>query len=365
MAIRTMLQALKKTQPKKRIETDDARWAAVVAKDPACDGKFVVCVATTGIYCRPNCPARLPKRENVSFRENCDDAEVAGYRACKRCKPREIPRTAKLAQVMADACRTIENSENQPLLKELAADAGMSPFHFQRLFKDIVGVTPKGFATAHRHKRVRETLKSAGSVTDGVFDAGFNSSGRFYASSNKVLGMTPKAYKAGGAATEMRFSVGTSLLGKVLVAASAKGVSAIFLGDEPGVLVRELRERFPNANLIGGDKAFARLVTQVIAFVEAPRATFDLPLDVQGTAFQHRVWQALRDIPAGSTASYTDIAMRIGNPKAVRAVAGACAANPVAVAIPCHRVVRSDGGLSGYRWGVKRKRRLLEREAKG
>jgi AraC family transcriptional regulator of adaptative response/methylated-DNA-[protein]-cysteine methyltransferase len=239
----------------------------------------------------------------------------------------------------------------------------MSRYHFHRVFKAITGLTPRAYAAAHRAERVRRELGRSRTVTEAIFDAGFNSGGRFYATSDEVLGMTPTDYRAGGARAEIRFAVGECSLGSILVARSEKGVCAILLGDDPDQLARDLQDRFPRANLIGADAEFEKLVAKIVGFVEAPTVGLDLPLDVRGTAFQQRVWQALRKIPVGSTASYSDIAQRIGAPRSVRAVAQACAANAIALAIPCHRVVRHDGALSGYRWGVERKRALLEREA--
>jgi AraC family transcriptional regulator of adaptative response/methylated-DNA-[protein]-cysteine methyltransferase len=239
----------------------------------------------------------------------------------------------------------------------------MSRYHFHRVFKAITGLTPRAYAAAHRAERVRRELGRSRTVTEAIFDAGFNSGGRFYATSDAVLGMTPTDYRAGGARAQIRFAVGECSLGSILVAKSAKGVCAILLGDDPDQLARDLQDRFPRANLIGADAEFEKLVAKIVGFVEAPAMGLDLPLDVRGTAFQQRVWQALRKIPVGSTASYADIAQRIGAPTAVRAVAQACAANAIALAIPCHRVVRHDGAVSGYRWGVERKRALLEREA--
>lgn len=267
--------------------------------------------------------------------------------------------------VVAELCRLIESAERAPSLEQLARHAGWSPWHLHRVFKSVTGLTPKGYADAHRAQRVRRGLAGGGSVTGTIFDAGFGSSSRFYEKADAVLGMTPTRYRAGGAGTQIRFAVGRCFLGEILVAASARGICAILLGDDADALVRDLQDRFPRAELLGGDAQFERMVAQVVGFVEKPRAGFDLPLDVQGTAFQQRVWQALRRIPPGKTASYAEVARRIGVPQAVRAVAGACAANTLAVAIPCHRVVRSDGGLSGYRWGIARKRALLEREAGG
>ncbi len=249
-----------------------------------------------------------------------------------------------------------------PSLASLASRAGLSPHHFHRIFKAVTGLTPREYAAAHRARRVRAGLRRRSTVTEAIYDAGFNSGGRFYATSDEMLGMTPSDYRAGGSHTDIRFAVGECSLGSILVAQSEKGVCAILLGDDPDALVRDLQDRFPRATLIGGDSRFENVVARVVGLVETPAIGLDLPLDVRGTAFQQRVWRALRAIPAGATVSYADLAAKIGSPKAVRAVAQACAANPLAVAIPCHRVVKHDGSLSGYRWGVERKRALLERE---
>jgi len=339
---------------------DADRWLAVVGRDRRADGHFYYSVATTGVYCRPSCGARLPRRENVAFHLSTHHAEQAGFRACKRCRPDE---TDRQAAAVAQACRSIEQSETAPSLGELADAAGFSRFHFHRVFKAATGVTPKAYADADRARRMRAALDRSGTVTEAIYDAGFNSNGRFYASAPRRLGMTPTRFRKGGTGETLRFAVGETSLGAILVAATDKGIAAIQFGDDPEALLRGLQDRFPNAHLVGGDADFERLVAQVVGSVEKPSVGLDLPLDVRGTAFQQRVWQALRDIPAGTTASYADIAKRLGAPKAVRAVAGACAANAIAVAIPCHRVVRSDGALSGYRWGVERKRALLDREA--
>ncbi|MGH8507853.1 MAG: bifunctional DNA-binding transcriptional regulator/O6-methylguanine-DNA methyltransferase Ada [Gammaproteobacteria bacterium] len=341
----------------------DPRWAAVAARDRQADGKWFYSVKTTGVYCRPSCAARTARPENVRFHPTAADAERAGFRPCKRCKPDRPALLEQHATKVTEACRRIEASESVPSLEELANHAEMSVYHFHRRFKAITGLTPREYAAAHRAKRVRNELDRSGTVTAAIFDAGYNSSGRFYEQSNQVLGMTPTHYRAGGTNTTIRFAIGACSLGSILVAQSKRGVCAILLGEDPSALVRDLQDRFPRAELIGGDAEFEQLVARVVGFVEAPALGLDLPLDVRGTAFQQRVWQALREIPVGSTASYTDIARRIGSPKAVRAVAQACAANALAVAIPCHRVVRNDGALSGYRWGVERKRVLLEREA--
>ena len=341
----------------------DPRWASVVARDPEADGTFYYSVKTTSVYCRPSCVARRARPENVRFHTTREEAEKAGLRPCKRCKPNQLSLVKQYAAKVTKACRLIEESEKAPSLEELANHAGMSTYHFHRVFKTITGLTPREYAVAHRAKRVRNELGRSGTVTEAIYDAGYRSNGRFYETSNEVLGMTPSNYRAGGASTEIRFAVGECSLGSILVAQSERGVCAILLGDDPGKLVRDLQDRFPRANLIGGDAEFERLVSKVVGFIEAPALGLDLPLDIRGTAFQQRVWQALREIPAGSTASYADIADRIGAPNSVRAVARACAANALAVAIPCHRVVRNDGALSGYRWGVDRKRALLKREA--
>ena len=342
--------------------TRNPRWAQVVARDKAADGLFWYSVATTGVYCRPSCPSRPANPENVGFFDTVVAAEAAGFRACRRCHPNGLSAEAANAAIIAQACRSIDAADQAPSLSELAKGADLSPAYFHRLFKGIAGVTPKAYADAGRAMRVREELGRTDTVTQAIYGAGFNSNGRFYATSTGMLGMTPSRYRSGGAQEELRFAIGQCSLGAILVASSAKGVAAILMGDDPDTLARDLQDRFPKARLVGGDADFERLVAEVVGFVEAPRIGLALPLDVRGTAFQQRVWQALREIPVGETATYTGIAARIGAPNAVRAVAGACAANALAVAIPCHRVVRHDGALSGYRWGVERKRDLLERE---
>ncbi len=344
---------------------DERRWQAVVARDKAADGTFYTAVATTGIYCRPSCSARQPLRKNVSFYSTSAEAVAAGYRACKRCKP-DAPADAvaydpNAAKVTA-ACRMIEAAETPPRLDTLARVAGMSPHHFHRVFKALTGVTPRAYAAAHRQQRVRAALSAEGSVTEAMYTAGYNSSSRFYAEASQALGMKPRSYRAGGADVVIRHAVAGSSLGPVLVAATDKGICAIFFGDDREALQRELSRRFPRASLQSADKPFAKLISAVVAHIEAPAKAFDLPLDIRGTAFQHQVWEALREIPPGETVTYGDIARRIGKPAAVRAVGTACGANPIAVAVPCHRVVGSNGALTGYRWGVERKRKLLERE---
>jgi AraC family transcriptional regulator, regulatory protein of adaptative response / methylated-DNA-[protein]-cysteine methyltransferase len=342
----------------------DQRWAAVIARDRRADGTFYYSVETTGVYCRPSCPSRRANPKNVRFHATAADAERAGFRPCRRCKPDQPPLQQIHAAKVAEICRLIESEENTPSLATLAARTHMSPYYLHRVFKAVTGVTPRAYAAAHRTARVRRELEKGRSktVTEAIYQAGFSSGGRFYEISDEVLGMTPKSYRDGGVDMEIRFAVGECSLGSILVAQSAKGVCAILLGDDADALVRDLQDRFPRATLVGGDAAFEQTVARVIGFVEDPAGGLGLPLDVRGTAFQQRVWQALREIPAGSTATYTEIAARIGSPNAKRAVAQACGANPLAVAIPCHRVVNTDGSLSGYRWGVERKRNLLQKE---
>ena len=358
-----LCMATRKPKTPQPYSSDDDRWAALVARDRNADGRFFYSVRTTGVYCRPSCAARLARRENVRFHATCVAAEQAGFRPCKRCRPNEAALAERQAAAVAKACRIIEQAEEIPSLDTLARAAGLSRFYFHRVFKAVIGVTPKAYAAAHRAKLVRAELVGGNTVTEAIYGAGFNSSSRFYETSSALLGMTPTEFRDGGDGTLIRFAVGECSLGSILVAATGKGVCAIEFGDEPAALVQKLQDRFPKASLVGGDKGFEDLVAEVVGFVEAPAQGLDLPLDVRGTAFQQRVWRALRDIPAGSTATYGEIAKRIGRPKAVRAVAQACATNAIAVAIPCHRVVRTDGSASGYRWGVERKRALLRLEA--
>jgi AraC family transcriptional regulator of adaptative response/methylated-DNA-[protein]-cysteine methyltransferase len=341
----------------------DPRWPLIAGRDRSADGQFYYSVATTGVYCRPSCAARRPRPENVQFHPTVAQAQRAGFRACKRCRPDRPPVDPNVERIAA-ACRRIEHSQELPSLAELAAGAGMSAFHFHRVFKAMTWLTPRGYATAHRAKTVRRKLAGSQSVTDAIYDAGFNSNSRFYEKSNEVLGMTPTAFRAGGVDADIHFAIGACSLGTILVAQSQRGVCSILLGDQPDQLLRELQDQFPNANLLGGKRGYEQLIARVVGLIESPAVGLELPLDIRGTAFQQRVWKALQGIPAGTTASYADVAKKIGAPRAVRAVAQACGANALAVAIPCHRVVKSDGALSGYRWGIKRKATLLAREAR-
>lgn len=341
----------------------DPRWPSIVARDASANARFYYAVKTTRVYCRPSCAARLARPENVEYFETCADAEKAGFRPCKRCKPDQASIFEKNASKIAKACRLIERSEETPSLARLAMHVGMSAYHFHRTFKSITGLTPNDYAAAHRGQRLRSSLEKSNTVTNAIYEAGFNSSGRFYENTNNVLGMTPSQFRKGGTDTDIFFAIAKCSLGSILVAQSKKGVCSILIGDDPASLARELQDRFPRANLIGGEPGYEDIVAKVVGLIEHPRIGLDLPLDIRGTAFQRRVWKALQQIPPGSTVSYTDIARKIGMPKAVRAVARACASNILAVAIPCHRVIRTDGSLSGYRWGIERKSALLEREA--
>ena len=346
-----------------RYDTEAARWDALDQRDQDADGAFWYSVSSTGVYCRPSCGARTALRANVAFHDSCAAAEQAGFRPCLRCKPDQPPLAERHASLVARACRLIDESDGEPDLDTLAQACGMSRFHFHRIFKSHAGITPKAYAAARRAERLARSLAAAPTVTEAIYGAGFNSSGRFYAGSAARLGMTPKTWRAGGSGTAIRFAIGACSLGAILVAATDKGICAILMGDDPELLARDLQDRFPAAELLGADAAFEATVAAVVGLIEAPGIGLDLPLDVRGTAFQQRVWEALRHIPSGQTVSYAELAARIGLPAGARAIAGACAANPVAVAIPCHRVVRHDGAISGYRWGVDRKRALLKRES--
>ncbi|WP_235914412.1 bifunctional DNA-binding transcriptional regulator/O6-methylguanine-DNA methyltransferase Ada [Rugamonas rivuli] len=344
---------------------EDLRWTAVQQRDGGADGVFWYSVRSTGVYCRPSCGARPALRKNVAFYDSREAAEQAGFRPCMRCKPEQPPLAERQAAVVAQACRLIDEADAETALDldSLATAVGVSRFHFHRMFKAVTGITPKAYANAQRARRMQAGLAQQATVTDAMYAAGFNSSGRFYAQSPAVLGMTPTAFRAGGRGAQIRFAIGACSLGAILVASTEQGICAILMDDDPDVLVRDLQDRFPKAELIGAEPEFEQVVSRVVGMVERPEIGLDLPLDVRGTAFQQRVWQVLRGIPAGRTVSYAELAQLVGSPKGARAVAGACAANALAVAIPCHRVVRNDGSISGYRWGVDRKAALLDREA--
>ena len=344
--------------------TDDRRWEAIERREVSADGAFVYAVRTTGIFCRPTCRSRRPNRSNVAFFDDADGAERAGFRPCKRCEPTAPRPEVGHASAVARACSMIEGSDTIPTLGDLAAGVGLSPGYFHRVFKRTLGVTPKEFAMSLRTQRLRDGLSGGETVAGAIFGAGFGSIGRAYDESAEALGMTPGEYRKGGEGRSIRFAVAETSLGWVLVAETDRGICSIKLGDSKEALTANLFERFPKAELAGDDPDFEARLRRVVALVESPGAGLDLPLDVRGTAFQRQVWAALRAIPSGSTATYADVARAIGRPSAVRAVARACASNELAVVIPCHRVIRGDGGLGGYRWGVERKRALLDGEAK-
>lgn len=349
------------------LSTDQDRWEAVVRRDRSADGAFYYAVTTTGIYCRPGCPSRLPRHENVRFFDRREEAELAGYRPCRRCRP-DVPGAPppldRGAEAIVHACRRLEQAERPPTLDDLAKAAGLSPRQFHRRFRELVGVTPKHYAARQQARRFRENLSSARSITEAIHAADFGSTSRAYESSGRRLGMTPSAYRQGGAGLTIRYGIAPCHLGWVVVGHTDRGVCTIQFGDDPSELPGLVRESFPLAR-VEARPDFSALVQEVLSFIDAPKDGFALPLDIYGTAFQERVWQALHRIPPGATASYADVARHIGRPEAARAVARACAANRLAVAIPCHRVVRTDGGLGGYRWGVQRKQALLNREGEG
>lgn len=342
---------------------EDRRWNVVVRRDRSAANDFLYAVRTTGVYCRPGCTSRLPRRENVEFFDRCADAERAGYRPCKRCRPDDMSPDERLAEIVVRACRRIEAAEKAPTLGQLAAEAGFSPWHFQRVFRERVGLTPKQYARSQQLGRLRHNLRTERSVTEAAYASGFGSSSRAHEGARERLAMTPSAYRKGSAGMTIRYGVAACDLGRVGVAVTEHGICAIELGDDAESVVERLRTSFPKARLEEAGAEFADLLERVVTLIETPASGIELPLDIRGTAFQERVWEALRRIPPGATASYAEIARRIGHPRAVRAVAGACAANRLAVAVPCHRAVRSDGGLGGYRWDAARKRALLLREA--
>ncbi len=352
-----------RSEPISGFQTDQERWVAIQNRSRSANGKFVYAVKTTGVYCRPTCSSRVPLRKNVRFFATGDEAERAGFRACKRCLPSETNSEVDSRKLIVQACKEIERLKGSPDLTALAAKLKIAPTRLQRLFRKQTGLSIKAYADALRGKRVSGLLRKGANIAQTIVDSDYNSAGRFYADSKRILGMSPTRYQAGGDGETIRFGIGESSLGAMLVAMTDKGICSILLGDDPGGLLEDLQDRFPKASFVGGDAEFEQYLATVIGFVEDPHLGWDLPLDIRGTAFQQRVWKALCKIPPGRTATYTEIARRIKSPQSVRAVATACAANPIAVAIPCHRVVRLDGSLSGYRWGVERKAELLQRES--
>jgi AraC family transcriptional regulator of adaptative response/methylated-DNA-[protein]-cysteine methyltransferase len=344
---------------------DTQAWQAVLERDRRYDGLFVYAVRSTGIYCRPSCPSRRPRAAQVEFFEQPKAAEGAGYRSCKRCRPTENGLQAALPAAITRVCRFLDQAtEEVPKLEQMAGLVKMSPFHLQRTFKQALGVSPREYAELRRFLRFRTRLQKGDDVTTAMYEAGFNSPSRLYERSTSALGMTPSAYKAGGAGMKIGFTIAATSLGRVLVAQTEKGVCAVRVGDSDKQLEAGLRDEFVNAEIYRSERKNAKIVQQVVNAAEGHGISADIPLDIRHTAFQMKVWQALRNIKLGETRSYTEIAQAIGDPKAVRAVARACATNPVALVIPCHRVVRSNGELSGYRWGAERKKKLLENEKK-
>ena len=344
--------------------TNVARWQAVSLRDGRADGRFVYGVATTGIYCRPTCPSRRPLPRNVRYFDTSAAAEASGFRACRRCRPDSAAPEQRRGARIARVCRLIDAAESMPSLGDLAQAVHVSPYHLSREFKAVTGITPREYYQRRRRQRLGAALDSAPRITEALHAAGYGASGRFYAESTAVLGMSPREFRAGGAGLQICHAVAPCSLGHVLAAATDRGLCAILLGDDPDALRRDLAQRFARATLHAAPAAFGRELRRVVQLIEKPGEGFDLPLDILGTAFQQRVWAALREIPAGETASYAQIAARLRAARAARAVAQACAANPLAVAVPCHRVLRGNGELSGYRWGVERKRELLRRERK-
>jgi AraC family transcriptional regulator of adaptative response/methylated-DNA-[protein]-cysteine methyltransferase len=342
----------------------DPRWEALKTRDRRAEGHFVYAVVSTGIYCRPACPSRLPHPGNVRFFATAAEADQAGFRPCKRCTPDGVAPDTRLTGAIATASALIEAAEGMPDFDAIAEDVGMSRHHFHRTFKRIAGVTPGAYFKAVQQRRAIAGLSQRAAVTEVIYDAGYGSSSRFYETLAPKLGMKPGAFAKGGTGETVWFALGECSLGSILVAATAKGVCAIELGDEPAALAEGFQSRFPNAELIGGDAAFEDIVARAVALVEDPARGLGLPLHVRGTAFQLKVWEALREIKLGQTVSYSELAAQAGRPAAIRAAASACASNKIAVAIPCHRIVRTDGSMSGYRWGVERKAALLSRERK-
>ena len=350
--------------PRPDFTSESNRWQAVLQRDPDAVGAFFYGVVTTGIYCRPGCASRRPNRSNVQFFDSPQLAEAAGFRPCKRCEPNDTKAPNTSVEVVAEACKIMDTAEKVLTLKELADVVGLSPYYFHRLFKKTTGITPKQYAMEVRLNRVRANLQGDSTVTEAIYESGYESGSRFYEKAKKSLGMKPSAYQKGGEGIMIRYGIVQSYLGWVLVAVTKNGVCRIDFDDRPEILKTRLESNFPKAELQEDEPSIRIILSETLAFLETPEGGFALPLDVQGTAFQRRVWAALQEVQPGETASYGEIAQRIGNSKAARAVAQACASNKIAVAIPCHRVVRGDGSLGGYRWGLDRKRALLKRESK-
>jgi AraC family transcriptional regulator of adaptative response/methylated-DNA-[protein]-cysteine methyltransferase len=357
------MSALMKEQMNLLPETDESQWQAVLTKDARCDGQFVFAVSSTGIYCRPSCGSRRPRRENVSFFQSPEAAEQAGFRACHRCHPRKARVIDPQIQMARQVCRLIEENEGEPItLAALSEQLGVSSFHLQRTFKSIMGITPRRYAETCRVNRFKHGVRKGEAITSAIYDAGYGSSSRLYESASSQLGMTPATYGKGGRGAVINYAVVETSLGRLLVAATNKGVCSVMLGDSDAALKADLLNEFPAAEIRHDEKLLRSSVNTIVAHLKSKSPHIDLPLDIQATAFQRQVWEQLRAIPYGQTHSYSEVAKAIGQEKAVRAVARACATNPVALVIPCHRVIREDKSLGGYRWGLERKKKLLERE---
>jgi AraC family transcriptional regulator, regulatory protein of adaptative response / methylated-DNA-[protein]-cysteine methyltransferase len=335
-------------------------WRATLARDSRADGSFVLAVRSTHIYCRPSCPARRPRRRNVTFFRTREEAEKQGYRPCLRCRPNEISGSVTLVQRAAS--HLAESSEEGVRLGALAKQLGTTQATLRRAFLQVTGINPRELAEALRIKRFKAMLRTGRSITDALYETGYGSSSRVYERSNAQLGMTPGAYRKGGQGMKIGYSIAKSPLGKVLVAATDRGVSAVYLGDAEGTMIAELRKEYPRAEIAPATDSFQRWVGEIVQRIEGKQPRLELPLDLQATAFQRRVWQELQRIPRGRTRTYSQVAQSLGQPKAVRAVARACATNPVSIVVPCHRVIREDGALAGYRWGLSRKEQLLAQE---
>lgn len=343
---------------------DDQRWNALLERQFDHLTPFFYAVVTTGVVCRPGCASRQPRRENVRFFDSLAAAERAGFRACKRCRPDAETHQQQQRQALVASCRRLEQEDPTPTLAELAADMNLSQWHFQRLFRRLLGITPHQYATEYRAGRLKSALKTAASVTEASYAAGYGSSSRLFEAARARLSMSPSDYRQGAPGQRLHYGLAPCHLGWVGLVASERGICGIELADMADSLLDRLQRTFAKAELIAAGAAFDELLARVVAFLARPEQELDLPLDIQGTAFQCQVWQALRTVPAGQTLSYAQLAARLGRPQASRAVAGACAANKLAVVVPCHRITRADGAISGYRWGVERKRQLLDQEAK-
>jgi AraC family transcriptional regulator of adaptative response/methylated-DNA-[protein]-cysteine methyltransferase len=357
------MSALMKAQMNFLPETDEAQWQAVLAKDSRFDGQFVFAVSSTGIYCRPSCGSRRPRRDRVTFFESPEAAERSGFRSCLRCHPRNTRLADPQVEMAREVCRLIEESDGEPLtLAALSSRMGVSAFHLQRTFKGVMGISPSQYAEACRIGKFKQGVRDGASITNAIYDAGFGSSSRLYERAGSKLGMTPATYGKGGRGALINYAIVECSLGELLVAATEKGVCSVTLGDSQTLLENDLRKEFPQAQIRRADDILSLATKAIVDHLEGTTPHVDLPLDIQATSFQRQVWEQLRAIPCGKTSSYSEVAKAIGKEKAVRAVASACASNPVALVIPCHRVIREDRSLGGYRWGLERKKKLLAQE---